>query len=91
MEITMNKVANLTDNMYCRIVKDGKLETELRNLLGISKTKRMKIGDTIVSIGEPSKIKDVFKYVDNRREIFYVVQKPINEHMAFCYCIYPCC
>lgn len=90
METTMNKVTNLTDDMYNRIAKDGKLGTALRELLGIPKTKKMGIGDTMCMVGQPSKVKDVFKYVQNGREVFYVVINAIDEQMAFCYCIYPC-
>lgn len=90
MEIAMNKVTNLTDDMYNRIAKDGKLGASLREVLGIPKTKKMGIGDTMVRIGQVSKVKDVFKYVQNGREIFYVVINAIDEQMAFCYCIYPC-
>lgn len=54
METTMNKVTNLTDDMYNRIAKD------------------------------------VFKYVQNGREVFYVVINPMDDKMALCYSIYPC-
>lgn len=90
MEIVINKIANLTDDMYNRIAKDGKLEVSLRELLGIPRTKRMMIGDTMCMLGKPSKVKDVFKYVQNDREVFYVVINPIDDKMAFCYSIYPC-
>ena len=89
-EIKMNKVASLTDDMYNRIAKDGKLGTSLRELLGIPKTKKMGIGDSMCMIGRPSEIKDVFKYVQNGREIFYIVINPLDDKMAFCYVIYPC-
>ena len=90
MEITMNKVTTLSVDMYNRIAKDGKLGTALRELLGIPKTKKMNIGDTMCMVGRPSKMMDVFKYVQNGREIFYVVINPLDDKMAFCYVIYPC-
>lgn len=90
MEIKMNKVTKLTDDMYNRIAKDGKLGTALRELLGIPKTKKMRIGDTTCTVGQPSEVKDVFKYVQNGREVFYVVINPMDDKMAFCYVIYPC-
>ena len=90
METTMSKVTSLTDDMYNRIAKDGKLGASLRELLGIPKTKKMGIGDTMCMVGQPSKVKDVFKYVQNGREIFYVVINPMDDKMAFCYSIYPC-
>lgn len=90
METTMSKMTNLTDEMYNKIAKDGKLGTSLREHLGIPKTKKMRIGDTMCMLGQPSKPKDVFKCVQNGREIFYVVINPMDEKMAFCYVIYPC-
>lgn len=90
MEVTMNKIGTLTDDMYNRIAKDKKLGTELREFLGIPKTKKMGIGDTMCMVGEPSNIKDVFKYTQNGREVFYVVIKPMDDKLAFCYSIYPC-
>lgn len=43
MEITMNKGTSLTDDMYNRIAKDGKLGTALRKFLNIPKPKKMGI------------------------------------------------
>lgn len=90
MEFKMKKIANLTDGMYNRISKDGELDSSLRELLGISKTKKMRIGDSLCTIGQLSKTKDVFKIENDNREMFYVVINPLNEEMAFCYTIYPC-
>lgn len=90
MEYTMNKVTTLTDDLYNRVTKDGKLGSALRELLNIPKTKKMGIGDTMVRIGKVSDIKDVFKCDWNGREMFYIVINPIDEEMAFCYSIYPC-
>lgn len=84
----MNKIATLTDDMYNKITKDGKLGAALRELLGIPKTKKMGIGSTMCMIGHPSNIKDVFKCTQKGREIFYVVINPIDDKMAFCYSIY---
>lgn len=88
MEIKMNKIATLSDDMYNRIAKDGRLGNKLRELLGIPKTKKIEIGDTMVRIGRPTNVKDVFKYVQNGREIFYVVINPIDEELSFCYSLY---
>lgn len=88
MEVIMNKVTVLSDDQYNRIVKDGSLGRDIRELLGISKTKKVNIGDTVCMIGKPSNTKDVFKYTQNNRDIFYVVINPIDEIMAMCYSIY---
>lgn len=90
METTMNKVATLDSDTYSRIAKDGKLGAALREKLGIPKNKKMGIGDTMIRIGKFTNVGDVFKYIQNKREIFYVVINPINEELAFCYSIYPC-
>ncbi len=90
METTMNKVTSLTDDMYNRISQDGTVEASLRELLGIPKTKKMRIGDTMCMIGQPSEPKDVFKCVQNGKEVFYVVINPVDNKMAFCYSVYPC-
>ena len=90
MEITMNKIATLTDDMYNKITKDGKLGAALRELLEIPKTKKMGIGSTMCMIGQPSNIKDVFKYTQNGREVYYVVVNPIADKIALCYSIYSC-
>ena len=85
----MDKIATLSDDMYNKIAKDGRLGNALREYLGIPKTKRMRIGDTLCLVGQPSNIKDVFKYIQNGREVFYVVINPIDDKRAFCYSIYP--
>lgn len=48
---------------------------------------KMKEGNCMV--GQPSSVKDVFKYTQNGREVFYVVIKPIDNKLALCYSIYP--
>lgn len=88
-KITMSKITTLTDDMYNRIEKGGMLGTPLRELLGIPKTKKMSIGDTMCFVGQPSQAKDVFRYELNGSEVFYVVINPIDDKMAFCYCIHP--
>lgn len=88
MEVIMNKVTVLSDDQYNRIEKDGSLGRDIRELLGIPKTKKVNIGDTVCMIGKPSNTKDVFKYTQNNRDIFYVVINPIDEIMAMCYSIY---
>lgn len=90
METTMNKVTTLDSDTYTRIAKDGKLGVALREKLGIPKNKKMGIGDTMVRIGKFTNAGDVFKYIQNKREIFYVAINPIDEELAFCYSIYPC-
>ena len=84
----MDKVALLSDDQYNRIVKDGSLGQDIRELLGIPKTKKVNIGDTVCMIGEVSTTKDVFKYTQNNRDVFYVVINPIDEISAMCYSIY---
>ena len=88
MEVIMNKVTVLSDDQYNRIEKDGILGRDIRELLGIPKTKKVNIGNTVCMIGKPSNTKDVFKYTQNNRDIFYVVINPIDEIMAMCYSIY---
>ena len=90
MEFEMKKITNLTDDMYNRISKDGKLDSSLRELLGIPKTKKMCVGDSLCIIGQLSETKDVFKFENDNTKMFYVVINPLNEEMAFCYTIYPC-
>lgn len=88
MEVIMNKVATLTDDQYNRIAKDGRLGRDIRELLNIPKTKKVGIGDTVCIVGQPSKTKDVFKYTQNNRNVFYVVINPIDDTRAMCYSIY---
>ena len=88
MEITMNKVAVLSDDQYNRIAKDGRLGRDIRELLGIPKTKKVNIGDTVCVVGQPSNTKDVFKYTQNNRNVFYVVINSMDDKMAMCYSIY---
>lgn len=88
MEIIMNKVATLSDNQYSRITKGDKLEKDIRELLGIPKTQKVYIGDTVCTICQISNKKDVFKYTWNNRDIFYVVINPMGDKMAMCYSIY---
>lgn len=85
----MNKIAALTDEQYNRL-RAGKLGKELRELLTIPLTKKMRIGDTVCMIGQTSQAKDVFKSVQgNGREVFYIVVEPLDDIMAMCYSIYP--
>ena len=88
MEIKMEKVATLNDDQYNRIAKDGKLGKDIRETLGIPKTKKVNIGDTVCKIGELSKTKEVFKYIQNKKTVFYIIISPINEELAMCYSIY---
>lgn len=88
MEVIMNKVATLSDVQYNRIAKDGRLGKDIRELLNIPKTKKVSIGDTVCVIGQPSNTKDVFKYTQNNRNVFYVVINPMDDKMAMCYSIY---
>ena len=77
--------------MYNRIVKGGKLGASLRELLGIPKTKKVEIGDTMCMIGQPSETKDVFKLkCKTGKEAFYVVINPVDDKMALCYSIHLC-
>jgi hypothetical protein len=85
----MNKIAALTDEQYNRL-RAGKLGKELRELLKIPLTKKMRIGDTVCMVGQTSQAKDVFRSVQsNGREVFYIVVEPLNDIMAMCYSIYP--
>nr|DAJ60442.1 MAG TPA: hypothetical protein [Caudoviricetes sp.] len=88
MEIIMDKVTTLSDKQYNRIVKGGRLGSDIRELLDILKTKKVNIGDTVCTVGQPSNTKDVFKYTWNNRNIFYVVINPMGDKMAMCYSIY---
>lgn len=88
MEVIMKKVAVLSDDQYNRIAKDGRLGKDIRELLNIPKTKKVCIGDTVCVIGQPSNTKDVFKYTQNNRNVFYVVINPMDDKMAMCYSIY---
>lgn len=86
----MNKIGTLPDDMYNRITKDGKLDAALRDFLGIPQTNKMRIGDTMCMVGQPSNTKDVFKYTQNGKNIYYIVINPVDDKRAFCYSIHPC-
>ena len=88
MKVIMNKVATLSDDQYNRIAKDGRLGKDIRELLNIPKTKKVSIGDTVCVIGQLSNTKDVFKYTQNSRNVFYIVINPMDDKMAMCYSIY---
>lgn len=87
MEVIMNKVATLSHDQYIGIAK-GNLGRDIREILGISETKEIHIGDTVCAVGQPSKARDVFKYTQNNINIFYIVIAPIDDKMAMCYSIY---
>ncbi len=88
MKTIMNKIAVLSDEQYKGIIKDGSLGQDIRELLGIPKTKKVNIGDTVCVVGQPSNTKDVFKYTHNNKDTFYVVISPIDETTAMCYSLW---
>lgn len=90
MSMKMRKIGSLTEDTYNKIEKDGTLDVSIREVLGIPETKKVRIGDTMCMIGQSSKEKDIFKFVQNGREVTYVVISPLDEMMAFCYSIFPC-
>lgn len=47
----MNRITRLTEDQYNRFVKTRKLGANLREVLGIPKTKKVHIGDTLCMIG----------------------------------------
>lgn len=83
----MKKLTTLSTEMY-NTIANGKLNNELRNLLGISEETEIGIGDTMVMISTPCKPKDVFEYENNGKTRHYVVIESVNKNMAYCYVIY---
>lgn len=83
----MKKLTTLSTEMY-NTIANGKLNNELRNLLGISEETEIGIGDTMVMIGEHCKPKDVFEYVNNGKSRYYVVIESVDNRTAYCYVIY---
>ena len=86
----MNRITRLTEDQYNRFVKTRKLGANLREVLGIPKTKKVHIGDTLCMIGQQSETKDVFECMHGAKKVLYVVSEPIDEMMAACYSIYLC-
>lgn len=89
MEETMKKITTLTDEQYSRIKNRISLGKEIRQILNIPQTRKIGIGDTLCMIGQPTKEKEVFKYIQNGREIFYVIIEPLDSVTAMCYSLYP--
>ena len=86
----MNKITRLTEDQYNKLVKTKKLGINLRKLLGIPKTKKVYIGDTLCMLGQQSETKDVFECIHSGKRVLYVVCEPLDEIMAACYSIYFC-
>ena len=90
MIIKAKKIATLTDETYQKIHKNGRLGSSLRELLNIPPTKKMKIGDSVCIVGQPSKPKELYSFEQKNGQLLYaIVIKPLDKERAFCYTIYP--
>ncbi|MBU5333608.1 hypothetical protein KQI61_15520 [Anaerocolumna aminovalerica] len=84
----MEKVMELNETQFRLFAKDGKTK-EIKKILGIPSNKKYGIGDSMVKTNMHTKPNDVLKMNWKGEDRYYVVIKPVDEEMAFCFTVYP--
>ena len=89
MDCTIERIANLSDDEFNSLKKDGRVSDELKHLLNLTE-RDYGVGDSVCLLNEPSRFKDVFKCTqENGRVLHFIVMTPLDEIRALCYTIYP--
>lgn len=88
MDYTIERIANLSDDEFNSLRKNGRISDELKHLLNLTEGD-YGIGDSVCQLNEPSRFKDVFKCTqENGRTHYFVVMTPLDDRSALCYTIY---